>query len=146
MFTPNVTLDPKQIEPQVDAKVRATEFKHGGEGTSAIWWDRITNYTLQYFDTMGNTIGWDIEVPADGKYDIIMSVSTVSGVTSNKFFKINGKMGEFNIPATSVYSDLDSVRVKCGVELKAGMNTLEFINVDNERTIFDWIGLIKSSK
>ncbi len=138
--------EPKDLEPSVDVKLRATDFSAGGKGTTVVWWERIQNNTLQYFDSALNEIEYTFEVAEDGNYDIAMSLSTVDGVTSDKIYILNGEMGIFHVPATPVYSDLQGLRVKCNIPLKAGTNTLRFINTDNNRCIFDWIGLMKSEK
>lgn len=142
----DVNEDAKAFESGVDAKVRAVDFSYGGNGTKVVWWERIQDNTLQNFSAVGQTAGWEIDVPEDGKYDIIMSVSTVDGVTSDKIFRLGDMVGRFNIPATVVYSKLEGLRVKCGVDLKAGANRLDLINIDNYSCIFDWIGMIKSDK
>lgn len=82
----------------------------------------------------------------DGKYDFAMSLSTVSMATSKKALMFGDSVGTFTVPATPAYSDLQGIRVKCGLELKKGPNRITFMNLDEGRCIFDWIGLIKSDK
>ena len=55
-------------------------------------------------------------------------------------------MGMFHVPATDVYSNLQSLRIKSKVKLEPGTVNLEIINTDAGQCIFDWIGLMKSEK
>lgn len=138
--------EPKDIEPSVNVKVRATDFSSGGKGTKVVWWERIQNNTLQNFNSALQNMSYTFEVAEDGEYDIVMSISTVNGDVSDKIYILNGEMGSFHVPATPVYSDLQGLRIKCKLPLKAGTNRLELVNTDNGQCIFDWIGLIKSDK
>lgn len=138
--------DQTVTEKLLDAQVRATDFVAGGAGGKVTYWERIKNNTLQNFVLPMETITYELDVPEDGKYDFALSVSTVSMATSKKALFINDSFGVFTIPETSVYSDLQGVRVKCGIELKKGKNKITFMNMDEGRCIFDWVGLIKSSK
>ena len=74
-----------------------------------------------------------------------------SGYTPDKQHKKSARivgdvMGKFHVPATSTYSDLQGLRINTNLPLKAGKNQIKIINIDNGRTILDWVGLIKSEK
>jgi hypothetical protein len=139
----SVDEDETATAAKTTTKVRATNFVEGGKGSKVVFWTRINDNTLQYFNTALNTITYEFDVPADGVYDLAMSVSTISNDTSDKIPFIGDTNGIFNIPPTSVYSDLQGLTIKCGVELKAGKNRITLMNNDNGQCIFDWIGLIK---
>jgi len=144
----NVIADDDQTvtEKLLDSQVRATDFVAGGKGGKVTYWERIKNNTLQSFVAPMETITYELNVPEDGKYDFAMSLSTVSMATSKKALIFGDTIGTFVVPATPVYSDLQGIRVKCGLELKKGLNRITFMNLDEGRCIFDWIGLIKSDK
>ena len=76
----------KDIEPLVDYTVRATDFTGGGKGTTVVWWARINNNTLQYFNQPMQNVIYTFDVKEAGEYDIVMSVSTISGSKSDKIF------------------------------------------------------------
>ena len=141
-----VTEDHTAVTDLPDVKKRATEYTDVDSEVSVVWWDRISNNTLQKFTKAMSTITYTFDVPEDGEYDIIMSLSTVSGETSDKIFRAGDQIGSFNVPATLVYSDLQGLRVKSALKLKKGENEIKITNLDNGQCIFDWIGLVKSSK
>ncbi len=141
-----VTDDHNAVADLPDVKKRATDYTDTDAKVSVVWWERIKNNTLQGFNSAMSTISYTFDVPEDGEYDIIMSLSTVDGATSDKMFMCGDQIGSFNVPATPVYSDLQGLRVKSKLNLKKGENVIKLINLDNGQCIFDWIGLVKSSK
>jgi hypothetical protein len=141
-----VSDDQTKTEALLASKVKADKYISGGKASKIVFWERVQGNTLQSFTTPMEGITYEVEVPEDGKYDFALSVSTVSNQTSTKALFINDSVGTFFIPETSDYTNLQGLRVKCGVELKKGKQQITFMNMDDGRCIFDWFGIIKCAE
>ena len=130
----------------MDTILNAYKFIEAPSSVKAVWWNKTQNNTLQEFNSPLQTVVYELEAPADGNYDVVLSISTLSNEVSDKVLVVGDVMGKFHVPATSTYSDLQGLRINTNLPLKAGKNQIKIINIDNGRTILDWVGLIKSEK
>lgn len=124
---------------------------------SNVYWDKrgdasipsryveLNDYTLQSLNTKGDLVVWTLNVPESGYYDVVMSCSTLSGISAARLLTIGNIAfrGEF---LTEVFSDLDSYRFKTKVYLEKGTTDLTLYVTEGGQMIFDWVGLIPSDK
>jgi hypothetical protein len=140
-----------------DTYLSAVDYSNAVGSANAVYWDKrgdasipnqyvvLNDYTLQNLNSKDDLVVWTLNVPESGYYDVVMSCSTLSGVSATRLMTI----GDIAFDAkflTEIFSDLDSYRFKTNVYLEKGTTDLTLYVTGSGSMIYDWIGLIPSDK
>ena len=140
-----------------DTYLSAEKYSDIVGNPNTVYWDKrgdasipsqyveLNDYTLQSLNTKGDLVIWTLNVPESGYYDVVMSCSTLSGISAARLLTIGNVAfrGEF---LTEIFSDLDSYRFKTKVYLEKGTTDLTLYVTEGGQMIYDWVGLIPSDK
>ncbi|MEG2669506.1 MAG: heparinase II/III family protein [Oscillospiraceae bacterium] len=119
------------------------------------------------FNVSGDYMSWNMDVPEDGEYDIVIRYVSWDGTNIRpagttlaekplkkdykliRFFKLGDEKDEFVAPMTGSYGSTEeewaALRVHSKAQLKKGENELKIWAKSGLWNI-DWIGLVKSDK
>lgn len=126
------------------ARKLAIEYDLSNKSPLIKHWSSLGYATLQEINNVGDSVTWNLEVPEDGKYDIILSYSTVSKTSPERILRLDDKYGMIKVKETDVYSNLNGMRIRTGKYLTKGTHQLEIIAYGEGTWILDWVGLAKS--
>lgn len=102
------------------------------------------------FNTLGDSMTWELNVPEAGTYDVAIKYVSWSPVlpgVSERMIEVNGVLGLTEIAETgnfgSTPEDWVATRISTKLTLKKGVNKLTIYPISGLWNI-DWVGLIKS--
>ncbi len=101
--------------------------------------------TLQSLNNINDIVTWTLEVPESGYYDLVMSCSTLSGLTAHRLISV-GDLAFDATFQTDIFNDLDSYRFDTNVYLEKGETKATLYVTGSGSMIFDWVGLIPADK
>jgi len=139
------------LEGELVSSVPAIEYTEviGTPGTN--YWTNLqdgtphNDTTLQRINNINDIVTWTLEVPESGYYDLVMSCSTLSGLTADRLISV----GDLTFDArfqTDIYNDLDSYRFDTNVYLEKGETKVTVYVTGAGSMIHDWTGLIPADK
>ncbi len=143
--------DHDKYESSLSSQVAAINYSEviGNPGTK--FWETSVNNTphndttLNGINNKGDLVRWTLDVPESGNYDVVMSCSTLSGLSALRFLTI-GNVAFNGLFKTDIFNDLDSYRFKTNVYLEKGTADLTLYVTGGGSMIYDWVGLIPSDK
>lgn len=100
------------------------------------------------FNNFGDSMTWEVEIPEDGEYDLVLCYVGWSGNQGllERMYNINGNAASFNMPETGNYGQVASEwitsRIPASVKLEKGINEITLYPKSGNWN-FDWFGLIK---
>lgn len=101
---------------------------------------------LQNIDNLGESVKWELEVPEDGYYDIVLSLTSGLDVkNASRLFTLGDYAYDVSF-TTNEYNDIDSFRLETNQYLTKGKIDLSMYVTEAKIISLYKVGLIKSDK
>ncbi|WP_271750302.1 carbohydrate binding domain-containing protein [Cohnella sp. JJ-181] len=134
----------------------AEHFQSAAGGKFDVYTSRpfLSNGTgVAAWDQKGQSISWQLDVPAAGKYDVVVKYVAGWALTgddqTSRLVQLGGDMYTAEAPRTIDWGtqpqNWKALRIKTGTELAQGKTTLTMWNVLGPMNL-DWVGLIPSAE
>lgn len=143
MLSGGIIVEAEAFAEQKGGEVQLREDKIGTRGKS-----------LSHWDSVGHTLGWTVNVPADGEYKLVVRYCNPDGALRR--LEVDGKdYGEFTLYGTGGFGSEGAdwehfTPIRNGVpvlfKLQAGSHVIRMENRDGKGCNLDYLGLVKTNK